>query len=379
MMAPTSEQELAQAIADADGPLRIAGGATRDIGRPVEGTRLKVGITGVRLYEPGALTLVVGAGTPLAEVADLLAGEGQRLAFEPMDHRPLLGTSGSPTIGGVVAANISGPRRVQVGACRDFLLGVRFVDGRGQVLGSGGRVMKNVTGYDLARLMAGSWGTLGVLSEVSLKVLAVPEAEVTLETRGLTPAAAVAALARALGAPWEVTGAAHLAEAGGRTLLRLEGFADSVAYRAGRLRDHLGGEWLTHEGADSAALWRDIRDVAAFADREVVWRLSVKPSDAPAISAALAAQGLEHAALYDWGGGLMWIAPEAGHADAGAGLIRAQIAALGGHARLEKAPLEIRREIAVFQPEGPQITALTRQIKQKFDPRGILNPGLMGT
>ncbi len=385
--APESEAELAEMVAGADGPLRISGGGTRALGAAIGGRELRSGgLAGIRLYEPGALTLVAGAGTPLEALEEVLAGEGQRLAFEPMDHRVLLGSQGAPTIGGVVAANVSGPRRVQVGACRDFLLGVRFVDGRGRVLKNGGRVMKNVTGYDLVRLMAGSWGRLGVLSEVALKVLARPEAEVTLEARGMDPRAGVAALSRALGAPWEVSGAAHLdAAAAGteaRTLLRLEGLAASVAYRREALRAHLGGDWALLEGEESVALWRQIRDVAVFAGREVVWRLSVKPSDASGISQALSAQGLAHAALYDWGGGLMWIAPDTGsdtgRADGGAALIRAQLAALGGHARLEKGPEALRQKIAVFQPEAPILARISREIKQKFDPKGILNPGLAG-
>ncbi len=374
-MTPRNEQELAEAVQDAKSPLRVVGGGTRDVGRPVDGAPLEVEIAGIDLYEPGALTLVVGAGTPLAEVEAVLAAEGQRLPFEPMDHRPLLGTTGTPTIGAVIAGNVSGPRRVQVGAARDFLLGVRFVDGRGQILQNGGRVMKNVTGYDLARLMAGSWGTLGVLSQVSLKVLAIPEAEATLVARGVDARAGIGMLARGLGSPFEVTGAAHVS---GETLLRIEGLADSVAYRAAALRAYLGGDWDLLEGAASAARWRDIRDVVPLARAPVVWRLSVKPSDAPEISAALTAGGLAHDALYDWGGGLMWIAPEAAPDDGGEALIRGQIAGRGGHARLEKAPADLRAKVAVFQPETGALARISREIKQKFDPRGILNPGLTG-
>ncbi len=380
MMTPESEEQLAEALAGAAGPLRVIGGGTRDVGRPVTGEALSAaGLRGVELYEPGALTLVVRAGTPLAEVDRVLAAENQRLAFEPMDHRPLLGTGGEPTIGGVVAANVSGPRRVQAGACRDFLLGVRFVDGAGRVLKSGGRVMKNVTGYDLVKLLAGSWGTLGVLSEVSFKVQAIPEAEATLIARGMDARAGVAALSRALGSPYDVSGAAH-AQAGvlgdeAMTLLRVEGMAASVHYRAGRL----GGEgWELLEGAASAELWQRIRDVEPFAERPgAVWRISVKPTDGPGMLEALAAQGLDHAALMDWGGGLVWLLVEdAG--DAGAALIRAQVAALGGHARLERASAEMRARLPVFQPQPAPLAALEAGIREKFDPRGILNPGLMG-
>ena len=181
MLRPDTEAELARMLAAADGPLRVQGGGTRPIGGPVEGTPLTTSrISGIELYEPGALTMVAKAGTPLAEIEAALAEEGQRLAFEPIDHRGLLGTEGTPTVGGVFAANVSGPRRIQCGAARDFLLGVRFVDGAGRVVKNGGRVMKNVTGYDLVKLMAGAHGTLGVLTEVALKVLPVPEMSATL-------------------------------------------------------------------------------------------------------------------------------------------------------------------------------------------------------
>jgi glycolate oxidase FAD binding subunit len=321
---------------------------------------------GIELYEPGALTLVARAGTALEEVEAVLAREGQRLAFEPMDHRGLLGTAGTPTIGGVVAANVSGPRRVQVGACRDFLLGVRFVDGGGRIVKNGGRVMKNVTGYDLVKLMAGSYGTLGVLTEVALKVLPAPPSAATIALHGLDDAQAVRALSQALGSPFEISGAAHLP--GKATLLRIEGFAASVAYRAGRLAALLTpfGAAAVEDDPDAvAATWRDIRDVAAFHGREGdVWRLSVKPSDAPGIVAAL--RGVE--ALYDWGGGLVWLLAPPGHGHA----IRKAVDAKGGHAtRVRGAWPE------AFHPLPAPVAALQAGLRQRFDPRGLLNPGLM--
>src|SRR6056297_949309 len=234
-MRPASEADLSDIVRDARGPLRIRGGGTRNLGAPSAGEVLETGgLSGISLYEPGALTLVAGAGTPLAEVEAALAAENQRLPFEPMDHRALLGTDGEPTIGGVVAANVSGPRRIQAGACRDSLIGVRFVDGAGTMLKNGGRVMKNVTGYDLVKLMAGSYGTLGVLMEVAFKVLPEVEAQASVVLSGLGPHQAVEAMAMALSSPFEVSGAAHLPGAG-RTVLRLEGFTASVAYRADRL------------------------------------------------------------------------------------------------------------------------------------------------
>src|SRR6056297_3701988 len=204
-LAPASEAELAEIVAKTSEPLRVIGGGTRPIGVPVNAQPLTTsGLSGVELYEPGALTLVVKAGTPVAEVERTLAAEGQRLAFEPMDHRGLLATTGEPTIGGVFAANVSGPRRIQTGAARDFLLGVRFVDGTGQVIRNGGRVMKNVTGYDLVKLLAGSRGTLGVLTEVALKVLPRPEAQRTLVLHDLSDDDAIGCLAAGMASPFEV-------------------------------------------------------------------------------------------------------------------------------------------------------------------------------
>lgn len=369
-MRPQSEAALAEIVKSAEGPLQIKGGGTRDIGAPVVGGEVLsvAGLCGVTLYEPGALTVVAGAGTPLAEVEAVLAAEGQRLAFEPMDHRALLGTDGTPTIGGVVAANVSGPRRIQAGACRDSLLGVRFVDGMGRILKNGGRVMKNVTGYDLVKLMAGSWGTLGVLSEVSLKVQAIPEAEATLIGRGMDAAEGVRALSAALGSPYDVSGAGLL---GGAAMVRVEGLADSVSYRVKRLLEAGCAGWEVAEGEASAQMWREVRDVTPFAGRDgVVWRVSVKPSDGPKLIDALG--GAE--AIFDWGGGLVWLLME----EAETARVRAVVAKFGGHATLVRAPEAVRAAGAVFQPEPTPVAAISRGLRAKFDPRGILNPGLMG-
>lgn len=362
-LTPASEAELAALVAGASGPLRVLGGGTR-IGATGGQPLSTAALSGVTLYEPGALTLVVQAGTPVAKIETLLAEQGQRLAFEPMDHRALLGTRGTPTIGGVFAANVSGPRRIQCGAARDFLLGVRFVDGRGRVIRNGGRVMKNVTGYDLVKLMAGSFGTLGVLSEVALKVLPCPQAMGMLCLTGLSDADAVRAMSRALGSPCDVTGAAHLP---GQTLLRLEGRAASVRYRLGRLRDLLApfGEAAAETDPDRIAdTWRAIRDVAPFHDQPGdVWRISVKPSDAPGLVAGL--PGAQ--AIYDWGGGLVWLLLPPGGDDP-----RQSIARTGGHATLIRGTGQ-----AVFQPLPPPVAALQQALRARFDPRGILNPGLM--
>jgi glycolate oxidase FAD binding subunit len=356
---PVTEAEVSECVREARGALCIRGGGTR--GMLVTGDVLETsGLAGVRLYEPGALTLVVGAGTPVAEVDRVLAAEGQRLAFEVPDLRGVLGRSGVSTIGGVVAANASGPRRVQVGGARDSLLGVRFVDGRGVVVQNGGRVMKNVTGYDLVKLLAGSHGALGVLTEVSLKLQAVPEAEATLVVQG----GGAAVLARALGSPYDVSGAAW----DGRALVRVEGMAGSVAYRAQALRGMLGGDVVT--GAESAAIWAGIRDVAALQGLPgALWRVSVKPTHGPELLARL---GMDHRALLDWGGGLVWLlVDDAG--DAGAGVIRGLVAQMGGHATLMRGPADV----PAFMPEAAGVAALTQALRAKFDPKGILNAGLM--
>ncbi len=372
----TSEADLAAMIRGANGALKIRGGGTRDVGAPVVGDLVSTrGLSGVTLYEPGALTLVVKAGTALDEVETLLAGEGQRLAFEPMDHRVLLGTEGVSTIGGMVAANASGPRRIQGGAARDFTLGARFVDGAGRVIKNGGRVMKNVTGYDLVKLMAGSWGTLGVLTEVSLKVQARPETQATLVAEGLDPERAVASLSAALGSPFDVTGAAH--EIGGRTMVRIEGLRGAVEYRTGALATGALAGFDRLEADESAALWAEVRDVACLSDRAgAVWRVSVKPTDGPRLLATLGAR--VQGGLMDWGGGLLWLLMREG-GDAGAKVLRTTLAEFGGHATLMRASAETRARVAVFQPEPPGVAALSRALKQKFDPRGILNPGLMGS
>lgn len=366
---PANEAELAEAIASATTPLVPRGGGTRALGRPAGEVLELGGLSGVTLYEPGALTLVVQAGTPLAEVERRLAAEGQRLPFEPPDLRAVLGREGVSTIGGVVAANASGPARVQAGGCRDHLLGVRFVDGAGRILRNGGRVMKNVTGLDLARLLAGSHGTLGVLSEVALKVLPAPQTSATVTVAGLDPGRAVAAMTSALGSPFEVNGAAWLPEGleGAGTHLRLEGFAEQVGYRTGRLAERLSsfGRVEVVDSPDaSRALWSAIRDVRALAGRPgALWRLSVAGTDAPEI---LAQAGLETVQL-DWGGGLIWARlPE--EVD-----LRARLSSLRGHATRFSG----EGPGPAFPPEPGPVAALSAGLRARFDPRGLLNPGLM--
>jgi len=366
---PNCEVELAEIVASSKGPLAIRGGNTRGV--PLSGETLNVsGLSGLVLYEPGALTLVAQAGTPVAEIEAALAEHNQRLAFEPMDHRGLIGGDGIPTIGGVVAGNISGPRRIMAGAARDHLLGVRFVDGQGWVIRNGGRVMKNVTGYDLVKLMAGSWGTLGVLSEVALKVLPMAETQTTVMVRGLDIGTAIEVMSTALGSPYEVNGAAY-DPSGKVAMLRIEGRVDSVNYRAGQLEGLLArfGDLDRTASSDlSADMWTDVRDVAAFQGQTGdVWKFSVKPSDAPALAALLQAEAL----LYDWGGGLVWaLVPEGTN-------LRARAGGFDGHATLVRASAETKARLGMFQPQPAPLEAISAGLRARFDPRGIFNAGLM--
>ncbi|MEM7693168.1 MAG: FAD-binding protein [Pseudomonadota bacterium] len=360
-------------------PIEIVGGGTRRaLGRPVQAARSLslCALTGITHYEPGALTIGAAAGTPLEEINAALAAEGQRLSFEPLDHRRLLASEGAPTIGAVAACNLSGPRRIVSGACRDSLIGVRFVDGTGDVVKNGGRVMKNVTGYDLVKLLCGSWGTLGVLTEVTIKVQPISERAVTLVIHDLDIVAAVATMSAALSSPYEVSGAAHLPGAPSRTVLRIEGFARQVDYRLARLADRLKVTPDTLEGAAHDALWREIRDMEPFAgDTRPVWRLSVRPSDAPALGKALQERcGAD--LMLDWGGGLM-VAKLPDTDDAGAAAVREELARFGGHATLTRAPAQLRAAVPVFQPPAPRVAALSEAIRQTFDPDRILNPGRM--
>ena len=393
---PETEADIARIVTEANAssrPIEVRGGGTKlGLGRPSQSASALsvVKLTGITNYDPAELVMAVRAGTPLAEIEAALAANNQMLTFEPMDHRPLLGAAGEPTIGGVFAANASGPRRMSAGAARDNLLGVRFVNGSGEIIKSGGRVMKNVTGLDLVKLMAGSWGTLGVMCEVTFKVLPRPETAVTIVVSGLNDAEAAEAMAASLAMSVEVSGAAHLPEsvvhnfAGGSlrggpaTVLRLEGLKPSVQVRTERLVAEMSrrGTVSILDGQQSADLWRDVRDVAPFADGTMkpVWRVSVAPSAGHQLVAALRLKtGVD--AFYDWQGGLVWLRMEA---DPEADLVRQYIKAVGGgHATLVRADAATRASVPVFEPQPKPLEALARRIKDQFDPAGVLNPGRM--
>lgn len=373
-MRPASEAELAGLIAGAREPLQVRGGQTRPLGRPPAGAPLDLSaLSGVTFHEPEALAVGVRAGTPLSELVAHLDAAGQMLPFEPGDWGGLFGTAGVATVGGAVAANVSGPRRVQAGGCRDSLIGVRFVDGSGTVVRNGGRVMKNVTGYDLVKLLAGSYGTLGVLTEVIFKVLPRPATAETLFLDGVTPATAVRLMCAALGSPAAPSGAAWVSDGTGGTGclgLRVEGLAVSVATRTLALRGSVAGLAGARSGelAEAAAFWRAVADVAPFAAvAGDVWRLALRPTDAPALLDRAGAGP----AILDQGGATLWLLRPEGQD------LRARLGAFAGHATLVRATPETRAAIRPFPPQPPAVEALARGLRARFDPRAILNPGLM--
>ncbi|WP_243373100.1 glycolate oxidase subunit GlcE [Microvirga solisilvae] len=386
---PRDEQDASTIIREASEKgslLSLSGQNTKaEMGRPnqTDASISSAALTGITLYEPAEMVIAAKSGTSLSEVVRTLAEKGQELPFEPMDYRPLLGTKAEPTIGSVAAMNISGPRRVMAGAARDSLIGVRFVNGRGEVVKSGGRVMKNVTGLDLVKLMAGSWGTLGFMTEVTFKVLPKQERKTTLVLRGLKDEQAIEALSQALGSPFDVTGAAHIPardRQGASTMIRLEGFSASVDYRLGELRRLLkrfGGSTDILEGRGAEAVWQSVRDATVLADGadRAVWRVSTAPTKGPGFTKQIA-QSLDAQWFYDWGGGLIWISTPVGE-DAGASVLREATRAFGGHATLVRAPSEVRSAVDVFEPQAQPLMTLTKGIKASFDPAGILNPGRM--
>jgi len=395
---PTSIDELREAIGAAlaaeESVELVAGGTKRGLGRPLQTPHVVdlTRLSGIRDYAPNELVLTAGAATPLTAIDRALNAAGQMLAFEPPDWRALLGQAhGSPTLGGILACNLSGPRRIRSGAARDHFLGFSGVSGRAEVFKAGGRVVKNVTGYDLPKLMAGSYGTLAALAEVTVKVLPRPETAATVLVCGIAPDAAVPLMSAALGSPHEVSGAAYLPPgtprppplpASGVVALRVEGPAPSVAYRRDALLAEFAasGETAALGEADSGAVWRDIGNVAplaGLADR-AVWRLSVAPGRGAAVAQTITRQ-VDATWFLDWGGGLVWLAVLV-PGDAGASVIRGALDGAvgnGGHATLVRGSPGLRAAVPVFEPQPGPLAALSRRVKEGFDPRHILNPGRM--
>jgi glycolate oxidase FAD binding subunit len=398
---PKDETSLVQLIrwaAAEDKPLELLGAGTkRGLGRPVDATlALKLtGIAGIEDYQPEELVVTVRAGTRIADLEATLRQRGQILPFEPGDWGPLLGgAAGQATIGGIVGCNLSGPRRVKAGAARDHVLGIKGVSGRGESFKAGGYVVKNVTGYDLPKLLTGSYGTLAALTEITLKVLPSPEKTRTLLIHGLSDVAAIGLLCDAAGSPHEVSGLAHLPRAvaarsrvgyvsgagAATTAIRVEGPAPSVAVRLEALKAMAGRHGAVEElhGTNSVTLWAEIGNCSYFASdaAKQVWRLSVAPTEGPKAVADLAAAIPGAEFYYDWSGGLVWLALPPSP-DARADAVRGALRGRDGHATLLRADAETRRTVPVFQPEPAPLRALSRRVKESFDPKGVLNPGRM--
>jgi len=367
-LVPRDAADVAAIVAAATGALEpVGGGSKRQIGKPVAADVLDLrALAGIVSYEPAELVLTAQAATPLAALESVLAAHSQRLVFEPPDFGALLGMAEPQTIGGVLAANLAGSRRVTAGAARDHFLGFRAVNGRGESFKAGGKVVKNVTGYDLPKLLAGSWGTLAVLTEVTIRVAPAPELDRTLVVAAGSVGECLALLGAALRSPHDVSAAGVDPQRG--SLLRLEGFAASVEARTRALCDELKCEPSdVLEGAASRECWQRLAGGASLAQSPVVWRISVPPTDAPRVLERLEAEQY----LVDWGGGLILAAYEAVDA------ARVRGALTAGHATLLKAPAEARASTPVFQPQPPAVAAAAARLRHAFDPRGILNPGRM--
>ncbi len=400
ILRPADEKELSDAVAKAAAERRpldiVSGGSKRAFGRPATAEHVLdvSGIAGVVNYEPAELILTAKPATALAAIKAALREKRQMLAFEPPDWRGLFGSNAEPTLGGVLACNLAGPRRVRAGAPRDVFLGFSAVNGVGEIWKAGGQVVKNVTGYDMAKLLAGSFGTLSVLTEVTLKVMPRPETESTILLQSLADEVAIAAMAKALNTPFEVSSVAHLPAPAARrsalpevadglgaiTAVRLEGPAPSVAYRVEAI-ENLLGHGARLDDAASAAFWEEVGEVHRLLPPagRVLWRLCPTPSAAALAAADISVRAPSAEVLFDWGGGLVWLsldAEEAG-ADAGAAIVRAAVKPHGGHATLVVAPEATRRRVSVFEPEDGALGELIGRIKAQFDPMGVLNPGRM--
>lgn len=378
---PASEADLCDAIADAQRQgncLAISGGASKDgMGRPLEGvTRVDMRrFSGVVDYDPAELVLTIGAGMPLSDVEALVASRDQMLAFAPFDYGPIFGqAAGMGTIGGAVAAGVGGSQRVTRGAARDHLLGFRAVSGRGETFIAGAKVVKNVTGYDLSKLVSGSWGRLVALTEITLKVLPRPRVSITKAIEGLSAERAITAMSRALGSQADVSAAAHIpAEVNGGaalTLLSIDGFSASVDAR-GDMLDAILSDIAPTQRLDADAadlLWSNLRTMAPLAQDLPLWRINVAPQEGAAIVAGLERLGAKW--MFDWGGGLIWLS-----FDGDPALVRDVAAKAGGHAMLVRAPDAMRKAVAAFHPPMPAIAALEERVRRAFDPQGVFETG----
>ena len=362
-MRPETIEELELIVSEAaasEMKLDLRGGGSKvDIGAPRDARIVDMtGFSGILDYDPAELVLTALAGTPLAEVEAAVAERGQMLAFEPFDHGPMFGrVAGAATIGGVIAAGVSGSRRLSRGAARDHLLGFKAVSGRGEAFVGGGKVVKNVTGYDLSKVMAGSWGRLAALVEVTLKVLPRPQVVRSLAVEGLDPSAAVALMSAAMGSQADVAAAGH---APGVTVLRLEGFGPSVEARSVLLQAMSPGlRQLAEDEAET--FWARLRN--PLPEMAALWRISAPASRAPEVI-----ETLGEGWLMNWAGGMIW----AGSGDAA---VRQAAEAAGGHAMLVRAPEAMRANIPALHPPAPGVAALEARVRRGFDPAGVLETG----
>jgi glycolate oxidase FAD binding subunit len=400
VLEPSDAKQIAEmiswVIAEGDTLEIVAGGTKRALGRPMKTDHvLDVSrLSGIVEYEAAELVLTAQPGEPLASISAELAKKRQMLAFEPPDWRALLGSEGEPTLGGVIACNLAGSRRVRAGSARDYILGFSAVNGFGEIWKAGGKVVKNVTGYDMCKLQAGAYGTLSALTELTVKVMPKPETACTIVLHGLADDVAIRTLANALNSPLEVSGAAHLpasaarrskvsvvaAGLGAATAMRLEGPRPSVVYRTTALESLVGRGARLNE-AETEAFWSEVGAVQPFLAQgsRIVWRLCPTPSQAPSVAHSILS-ALQSAEFYfDWGGGLIWLSLDSEEAgpDAGAGIVRPVVKTAGGHATLVVAPEAVRASVPVFEPLSAGLAQLTARVKSGFDPRGVLNPGRM--
>lgn len=383
IVCPADESELLELVAEASATGTAleprGGGSKRDIGKPDRSVAVVdlSAFAGVTDYEPSELVLTLRPATPLHKVEELLDKNGQMLAFEPWDHGPLFGRhAGDATIGGIVAAAVAGPRRLSAGGARDHLLGFSAVSGRAEAFKAGGKVVKNVTGYDLSKVIAGSWGQLAIMTELTLKVVPRPREIRTIAVVGLDSASAVAAMAQAMGSRMSPAAAAHVpgtVDSDALTLLRLEGFSQSVDVRANQLIDLLGsegGEVAQLDRSHTDALWAEFRGSQMLAGSEALWRVNLTPSRAAAFADCLDAKGASW--RFDWAGALAWVGAD-DSLD-----VRSLAAEVGGHAMLLRAPHAILEQRPIRHPEATAVAALSARVKQAFDPAGILSPSRFG-
>ena len=398
---PKTEEELRQLIVNAQSAttrLEIIGHATkRGLGHRVNGdvTVDMSAFSGITMYEPEELVMTAYAGTPLSEINSALGAKGQMLAFEPWNPASVYGLKhGRGTIGGVFMGGFGGPRRISAGAPRDHLLGINAINGSGEVFKSGGRVVKNVSGFDIPKLMASSYGTLAVATSVTFKVLPRPEAARTVVVVGLDPDDAGKAMRKAMASPHEVSATAYLpadiahkseineiSKIGAPiTLFRLEGPRPSADHRAREIAKLFSATVGTLElrSENTIRLWRELCDVQLLNSntQDNIWRISVAPSDGPRV-AKWVNENINAQYYMDWSGGLVWLAASENIESYGAKL-RNIISGFGGHATLVRASDDEKNSIGVFNPLGDALGPLVKRVKQSFDPKGILNPGRMG-